>query len=107
MTLPRMKELSVGKQRGPRRRADDHRGGARFGVSRQTIHAWLARYEQAGMEEMGNRSHRPIHSPQQMPALIEVHVLEMRRFKPFWGPRRLVHELAKKGVKPTPSSSAI
>ena len=78
-----------------------------WGVSRQTMHAWLARYEQAGMEGMGDRSHRPIHSPHQMPALIEVQILEMRRVKPFWGPRRLMLELGKKGVKPTPSSSAI
>jgi hypothetical protein len=39
-----------------------------------------------------------------MPALIEVRVLEMRRHKPFWGPRRLALELAKKGVTPTPSA---
>jgi hypothetical protein len=42
-----------------------------------------------------------------MPALIEVGVLEMRRHKPFWGPRRLVLELAWKGMTPTPSASAI
>ena len=71
-------------------------------VSRQTVHAWLARYERAGMEGMGDRSHRPTHCPHQMPALIEVRVLEMRRHKPFCGPRRLVLELAKKGVTPTP-----
>jgi transposase InsO family protein len=42
-----------------------------------------------------------------MPALVEVQLLEMRRHKPFWGPRRLVIELAKKGVTPVPSASAI
>jgi transposase InsO family protein len=108
-----MKELSVGEQRykavmavlGDGRTITEV--ARDWGVSRQTIHAWLARYEQAGMEGMGDRSHRPIHSPRQMPALIEVQVLEMRRSKPFWGPRRLGLELGKKGVKPTPSFSAI
>ncbi len=76
-------------------------------VSRQTLHAWLARYEREGMEGMGNRSHRPTHCPHQMPALIEVGVLEMRRYKRFWSPRRLALELGKKGVTPTPSASAI
>ena len=76
-------------------------------VSRQTLHAWLARYEREGMEGLGDRSHRPAHCPHQMPALIEVRVLEMRRYKPFWGPRRLALELARKGVTPTPSASAI
>ena len=56
---------------------------------------------------MGDRSHRPTRCPHQMPALIEVRVLEMRRYKPFWGPHRLALELAKKGVTPRPSASAI
>src|SRR6184192_4554703 len=108
-----MKELSVGEQRykavmavlsGGRTVTEVARDGD---VSRQTVHAWLARYEREGMEGMGDRSHRPTHCPHQMPALIEVRVLEMRRHKPFWGPRRLVLELARKGVTPTPSASAI
>ena len=76
-------------------------------VSRQTLHAWLARYEREGMEGMGDRSHRPTTCPHQMPPRIEVQVLEMRRYKPFWGPRRMALELARKGVTPTPSASAI
>src|SRR5438876_9857159 len=108
-----MKELSVGEQRyqavmavlsGGRTVTEVARDGE---VSRQTLHAWLARYEREGMEGMGDRSHRPTHCPHQMPALIEVRVPEMRRHKPFWGPRRLVLELARKGVTPTPSASAI
>src|SRR5438874_4586603 len=107
-----MKELSVGEQRyqavmavlsGGRTVTEVARDGE---VSRQTLHAWLARYERTGMEGMGDRSHRPTHCPHQMPALIEVRVLEMRRYKAFWGPRRLALELARKGVTPTPSASA-
>jgi transposase InsO family protein len=108
-----MKELSVGEQRykavmavlsGGRTVTEVARDGE---VSRQTLHAWLARYEREGMEGMGDRSHRPTRCPHQMPALIEVGVLEMRRHKPFWGPRRLALEVARKGVTPTPSASAI
>lgn len=108
-----MKELSVGEQRYKAVMAvlSDGRTVTEVArdweVSRQTLHAWLARYEREGMEGMGNRSHRPLRSPHQMPALVEVQLLEMRRYKPFWGPRRLVIELAKKGVKPVPSASAI
>jgi transposase InsO family protein len=108
-----MKELSVGEQRyqavmavlsGGRTVTEVARDAE---VSRQTMHAWLARYERAGMEGMGNRSHRPSRCPHQMPAIVEVRVLEMRRHKPFWGPHRLALELARKGVTPTPSASAI
>jgi transposase InsO family protein len=107
-----MKELSVGEQRYKAVMAVVNEGrtvtevARDWGVSRQTVHAWLARYEREGMEGMGDRSHRPTRCPHQMPAPIEVQVLEMRRFKPFWGPRRLVLELAKKGMTP-PSASAI
>src|SRR2546428_13448464 len=105
-----MNELSVGEQRYKAVMAV--LGGGRtvtevardWDVSRQTVHAWLARYEREGM---GDRSHRPTHCPHQMPALIEVQVLERRRYKPFWGPRRLALGLAKQGATPTPSASPI
>ena len=32
---------------------------ARFGVSRKTVHGWLARYEAGGLEGLADRSHRP------------------------------------------------
>src|ERR1700682_4867505 len=49
-----------------------------WGVSRQTLHSWLARYEAEGLEGLGDRSHRPERCPHQMPAELEVMVLEMR-----------------------------
>ncbi len=52
------------------------------GVSRQTIHGWLAKYEGDGLEGLGNRSRRRAHCPHQMPATVEVMVLEMRRSHP-------------------------
>jgi transposase len=45
-----------------------------WGVSRQTVHAWLARYESEGLEGLGNRSHRPAQCPHQMPAEVEAKV---------------------------------
>jgi transposase len=32
----------------------------KVGVSRQTLHAWLARYEAEGLEGLVDRSHRPV-----------------------------------------------
>ncbi len=32
----------------------------KVGVSRQTLHAWLARYEAEGLEGLQDRSHRPV-----------------------------------------------
>ena len=79
---------------------------ARFGVSRKTVHAWLARYEAGGLEGLGDRSHRPRSCPYQMPAAVEVALAEMRLAHPTWGPRRLAFELARSGVAPAPSESA-
>ena len=64
-----------------------------WGVSRQTVHTWLARYEAAGLDGLVNRSHRPASCPHRMAAAVEAAVLELRRARPWWGPRRLVHEL--------------
>src|SRR5690349_11570097 len=86
---------------------------ARFGVSRQTLHAWLAKYEAGGIENLGDGSHRPRSCPHQMPAVVEVAVAELRRAHPTWGPRRLVHELRRDGdggmvpVGLVPSESAV
>ena len=78
----------------------------KVGVSRQTLHSWLARYEAEGLEGLSDRSHRPANCPHQMPAAVEAALLELRRSRPYWGPRRLVFELAKRRVAPVPSESA-
>lgn len=78
---------------------------ARFGVSRKTVHQWLGRYEADGLEGLADRSHRPRSSPLQMPAVVEVALVDLRRRHPSWGPRRLVYELARAGVVPVPSES--
>ena len=113
MTLPRMRELSVAEQRYRAVLAVVADGrtvkevASEWGVSRQTLHSWLAKYEGHGLEGLTNRSHRPAHCPHQMAAALEVEVLEMRRAKPYWGPRRLALQLAKRGADPVPSESAI
>lgn len=78
-----------------------------WNVNRSTVHMWLARYEAEGFEGLANRSHRPAHCPHQMPAQVEIQLLEMRRARPYWGARRLALELARKGVEAPPSKSAV
>ena len=78
-----------------------------WGVSRQTMHAWLAKYEADGLEGLGDRSHKANSCPHQMPAAVEIAVLEMRRTHQGWGPRRIRYELARKKVTPLPTQSAI
>ena len=79
----------------------------RFGVSRQTVHGWLARYEGGGLEGLADRSHRPASCPHQMAAEVEARVLELRRAHRSWGARRIAFELARAGVVPVPSESGV
>jgi transposase InsO family protein len=108
-----MRELSVAEQRYQAVMAVISDGlsisqvAEKVGVSRQTLHSWLARYEAAGLDGLVDRSHRPVSCPHQMPAVVEAALLELRRSRPYWGPRRLVFELAKRRVSPLPSESAV
>ena len=78
-----------------------------WSVSRQTVHSWLARYEAAGLSGLADRSHRPASCPHQLGGEVVDVVLALRRSRPYWGPRRLVLELARKGIDPLPSESAV
>jgi transposase InsO family protein len=80
---------------------------AAYGVSRQAVHSWMARYEAGGLPALADRSHRPKHSPAQMPAAIEARVLELRRQHPGWGSATLRHRLGREGIAAPPSLSAI
>jgi transposase InsO family protein len=80
---------------------------AKVGVSRQTLHAWLARYEAGGLEGLADRSHRPLTCPHQMDPGVEVALVELRQAHPGWGPDRLLYRLGRDGVQPLPSRAAV
>ena len=80
---------------------------ARLGVSRQTVHAWIKRYEAEGLASLADRSHRPSSCPHQTDAETEAEICEIRREHPGWGPRRIEHELRTAGIEPLPSRSSI
>ena len=74
---PSMRELSLAEQRYQAVSAVISDGlsisqvAEKMGVSHQTLHSWLARYEAGGLEGLVNRSHRPASCPHQMPAVVE------------------------------------
>jgi transposase InsO family protein len=108
-----MREMSVAEQRyqavlaviGDGRTVKDV--ASQWSVSRQTVHAWLAKYEAGGLEGLGDRSHRPESCPHQMAPEVEAMVLELRRARPYWGAQRIALELARRKVKPAPSESSV
>ncbi len=80
---------------------------AKVGVSRQALHAWLARYAEGGLEQLADRSHRPRSCPHQMDAAVEVRLVELRQLHPTWGPDRLLYRLAREGIEPLPSRAGV
>ena len=59
----------------------------RLGVSRQSVHAWITRYEQGGLGALADRSHRPATCPHQTDSETEALICELRGEHPGWGPR--------------------
>ena len=80
---------------------------AKVGVSRQTMHSWLSRYAQGGLEALADRPHRALSCPHRMPAAVEVRLVELREAHPGWGPDRLRYRLEREGVDPLPSRAAV
>jgi transposase InsO family protein len=79
----------------------------RYGVARQTVHEWLARYAAGGLAGLADRSSRPGSCPHQMPAPVEARIVSMRLDHPGWGPSRIRWELERAGVAPLPGRSAV
>jgi transposase InsO family protein len=108
-----MREMSVAEQRYQAVLAVIKDGrtvkevAGQWSVSRQTLHAWLAKYEAEGLEGLADRSRRPVSCPHQMPADVEAQVLELRRTHPYWGAQRIAWRLAKDGMVPGPSESSV
>jgi len=69
----------------------------RFGVARQTVHRWVARYRDSGIEGLADRSRAPKSHPWRISAEVEAVICDLRGSHRRWGPRRLVFELGKRG----------
>jgi homeodomain-containing protein/integrase-like protein len=74
-------------------------------VSRQAVHAWVARYRDAGLAGLADRSHRTRACPHQSSAQLEARVCELRRAHPSWGALRILHELMRGPAPPEPLPS--
>ncbi len=79
----------------------------KLGMSRQTVHAWLSRYADSGLDGLADRSHRPRSCPHQMDPDVQVRLVELRQLHPTWGPDRLLYRLEREQVTPLPSRAAV
>ena len=72
----------------------------RYGISRQTYYRYRGRYLAEGLPGLEDRSRRPHHPANQIPADLEARIVGMRKDHPRWGARRIRAELARAGVDP-------
>lgn len=79
----------------------------RYGASRQSVYAWVVRYERDGPAGLIDKSRRPRTSPHRISAEVEALICELRRSHPRWGARRVVFELAQRGVSPVPAQATV
>jgi transposase-like protein len=54
----------------------------RYGVARQMVHEWLARYAAGGLGGLADRSSRPASCPHRMPAVVEARGVPPARPEP-------------------------
>jgi transposase InsO family protein len=71
----------------------------RYGISRQTYYRYRRRYLAEGLAGLEDRSKRPLHPANQIPAGLELQICEMRKDHPRWGARRIRTELTRAGVE--------
>jgi transposase InsO family protein len=79
----------------------------RFGVARQTVHAWLVRYACGGLAGLADQSSRPLSCPHQMAPELEARIVGMRREHPRWGPRTILYWLEREGFDRVPGRTSV
>jgi transposase InsO family protein len=70
----------------------------RYGISRDTYYRYRRRYLTEGIEGLEDRPRKPKTSPAQIPAEVELRIVEMRTTHPRWGARRIRAELTREGI---------
>ena len=61
-----------------------------FGISRQKGYKWLGRFEEGGLEGLVDRSRRPHSNSRAVPPSVVELIIELRKRRPRWGPRKLL-----------------
>jgi len=66
-----------------------------FGISRKQGYKWLARFEEGGLHALTDRSRRPHSNSRAVPAAVVELIVELRKRRPRWGPRKLLAVLER------------
>ena len=78
-----------------------------YGISRQTGHKWLRRYQQQGHVGLVEQSRRPLSSPLTTAEDIVASILELRDRRLTWGADKIARVLARQLGGDAPSKSTV
>ena len=67
----------------------------RYGVSRRTLHKWLARHDVDGSRGLVDQSRAPLRSPQRTSEDLVARIVAFRKRFPFMGPRKMMARLTE------------
>lgn len=62
----------------------------KFRISRKTGYKWVERYERGGVDELKERSRRPLNHPDAIRPEVIDKILALRAKHPLWGPKKLL-----------------
>jgi transposase InsO family protein len=80
----------------------------RYGISRETGYVWKRRYTAEGVAGLAERSRAPHQHGARTAAELVVRIIEMRKRKPYWGPKKLLAILRAENPAATwPSASTV
>ena len=79
----------------------------RHGISRESYYLYRRRYLAGGEPGLEERSRKPLSSPAQIDAGLELLICQLRAKHPRWGARSIRTELARAGLEPLPAVSTI
>lgn len=80
--------------------------GRAFGISRKTVYKWVARYAEHGASGLEDRTTVAHHHPHATAEALVSALVELRKERPTWGPKKLRARLAELGTAP-PAASTI
>lgn len=78
-----------------------------YGISRTAAYKWIGRYEEDGIEGLGDRSRRPLTSPNKVGAQMVERIVAVRMAHPSWGGRKIAWTLEQQGCKDVPEASTV
>ena len=70
-----------------------------YGVSRKTIHKWIARYKQDGPAGLEDRSRAPVNHPNATSPEIVSQIVNTRLRRPTWGPKKIISKLSEENPR--------